>query len=119
MSVQGVKEIQKAFNSHKKRSAKGLLVGLYNAGLFLQRESQKIVPVKTTHLKTTARTRAHGTGFKVYVTVSYGANYAIFVHEMVEYRHKPGTQAKFLETPLREKRKRMAEIVAESAELWI
>ena len=119
MSVQGVIEIQKAFNSHKKRSAKGLLVGLYQGGLFLQRESQKEVPVDTGALRASARTRAHGTGFNVYVTVSYGQNYAIYVHENLEARHKPGKKAKFLEDPLRAKRKRIAEIIAEFAEIGV
>lgn len=35
------------------------------------------------------------------VIVGFTQNYAIYVHERTELRHKPGKQAKFLETPAR------------------
>lgn len=116
MSVQGVKAITKAFKAHEKAVFKGFRVGLLRAGLFLQRESQKLVPIDTGDLRRSADTREEidtkaGTHA---VTVSYGTNYALFVHENLEARHKPGRQAKFLEQPLREHRGRLAEIVAEA-----
>lgn len=36
------------------------------------------------------------------------APYAVFVHERTELRHRPPTQAKFLETPLQERSRGMA-----------
>ena len=115
-TVQGVREIQRAFKARRRATAKGLRRGLLKAGLFLQRESQKIVPIDTGNLRRSAFTREQGAGFDIVVTVGYTASYAIYVHERVELRHAPGKQAKFLEHPLREKRGRMAAIVVEEVE---
>ena len=114
MSVQGAKGIQRALEAHRKAVGRGMEKGLYLAGLFLQRESQKIVPVDKGPLRESADTRMEGEGLRANVIVSYGTDYAIYVHEMVENRHKPGKQAKFLEQPFREKRDRMREILVEA-----
>ncbi|MBU1067252.1 hypothetical protein KKE60_05665 [Patescibacteria group bacterium] len=110
MSVQGVKEIQRALQAHKRGAEKAFRRNLYRAGLFLQRESQKIVPIDKNILRASANTRPEGTGFDVEVVVSYGTDYALYVHENLEARHKPGRCAKFLEKPLREKRDRIKAI---------
>lgn len=47
------------------------------------------------------------------VTVGYTAAYAVFVHENLEAFHPIG-QAKFLETPMREKSQEMAKIVLDA-----
>lgn len=114
--VSGAKELQRAFKSVGLRHAKGLEIGLKRAGLFLQRESQKIVPIEFGVLRNSAFTRSEGSGFGTVVRVGYDASYAIYVHENLDASHKPGKQAKFLERPLREKRKQMADIIMESAE---
>lgn len=90
--------------------------GLKKAGLFLQRESQKIVPVDTSALKNSAFTRAEGKGFKTDVTVGYTQEYAVFVHENMDARHKPGKQAKFLEQPMNDKKDEMLGIIKDEAE---
>lgn len=119
MSVQGVKlknqvlHMRAAFKAKTKRTAKGFRAGLIQAGAFLQRESMKIVPIKTGDLRESADTQWEGSGFDTVVTVGYGTDYALYVHENLEARHKPGKEAKFLEKPLREKRDRMIEIIAE------
>lgn len=46
------------------------------------------------------------------VEVSYGAEYAKFVHEDLTARHAPPTAAKFLETPARQHRDQMARIIS-------
>ena len=113
-NVSGVKEIKASIKVLKKAGGKGIERGLKRAGLFLQRESQKIVPIETGTLKGSADTRSKGRGEKTEVTVGYyDTDYAIYVHENLEARHKPGKQAKFLEEPLRNKRERLREIVAE------
>lgn len=58
--------------------------GLKDAGLFLQRESQKIVPVQLGNLKNSAFTRRVEPG---HVVVGYTANYAVYVHENLEAAH--------------------------------
>ena len=82
------------------------------AGLYIQRESQKIVPIDTTNLKGTANTRnVGGAGPKTDIVVSYSTDYAVFVHEDMDARHKPGKRAKFLESVIREKKKEIFDIV--------
>jgi len=61
--------------------ADSILRGLTAAGLFLQRESQKIVPVQTGNLKNSAFTRHAGAGIHTDVIVGYTAAYAAYVHE--------------------------------------
>jgi hypothetical protein len=84
---------------------------LKQAGLFIQRESQKIVPVEFGLLKNSARTRSEGKGFDTAVIVSYGTSYAIYVHENLGARHKLGKSAKFLEIPIRTKQKEIIDII--------
>lgn len=64
-------------------------------------ESKRICPVDTGYLR--------GSGYvsdpvsmygAVRATIGYSAEYAPHVHENLEARHKPPTQAKFLETPI-------------------
>ena len=115
--------------------------GLKKGGLFLQRESQKIVPVQLGNLKNSAFTRSTGSGLSTDVTVGYTAEYATYVHEDLDKAHgfvfnikhqakiahaskKARTaagglffrgddqQAKFLETPARTKRTEMLAIIA-------
>lgn len=114
MSVQGIKGIEGALVARGRDYALGLEKGLKKAGLFLQRESQKVVPVDTGDLRNSANTRAEGSGAGTEVVVGYGTTYGLYVHEDLEARHKPGKQAKFLEEPLRKHRKRIVQIVAES-----
>lgn len=109
--IVNIADLRAAVAKHTATTSKGAHKGLILAGLFLQRESQKLVPVDTAVLKNTATTRAEGKGLKTQVIVGYGTNYAIYVHEDLEARHKPGKQAKFLEEPLRKHRQRLAEIV--------
>ncbi len=116
MSVQGMLEIKRAVAHHQDATAKGLRVGLYNAGLFLQRESQKYVPVEFGTLKASATTRMEGEGLDSAVIVGYGTDYAVYVHELVRNKHAPGKFAKFLSYPLIMKRDRIAEIVKEGIE---
>jgi hypothetical protein len=106
----------------QQRLAVGLQRGLKRAGLKLQRESQKLVPIETGALKASAYTRAFGAGFSTKVAVGYTAAYALPVHEAVAMKLKgqlrgapeghPGyrgrywdpqgkAQAKFLEQPAR------------------
>jgi len=118
-TVSGLKELKAGLLKRNKFHVEALRIGLFKAGLFLQRESQKIVPVETSNLKGSATTRAVGQGKKVEVLVGYGAAYAVFVHEDLEARHKPGKTAKFLERPLREKRSLIAAVAVAGAKGYL
>lgn len=86
--------------------------GMVAAGLFVQRESQMLVPVDTGALRGSAFTRKTNQGMTTMVQVGYTTSYAIFVHEMVENYHHVG-QAKFLEVVLKDSanRKEIFDIV--------
>ena len=53
-------------------------------------------------------------GFDTDVIVHYGAgaDYAVYVHEDMNARHKPGKTAKYLERPAREKKNEIFKIIA-------
>lgn len=117
--VEGLRAVIAALKKARKGHHAGMERGLKKAGLFLQRESQKIVPVDQNVLRPSAFTRPEperGGGANTSVVVGYTAYYAIYVHEDLNARHAPGTQAKFLETPFREKREEMRKIILENAE---
>ncbi len=110
-NVRGFNKVKAALRKVEKRHAKGMERGVVKAGLHLQRKSQIIVPVEFAVLKNSANTRKEGSGFDVEVVVSYGTEYAVFVHEDLEAEHKPGKQAKFLEQPARDEAGAMADII--------
>lgn len=85
--VLGIKALAKALRDRQKRHAKGFQIGLKKAGLFLQAESQKVVPVDTGNLRNSAFTRHQGSGFHTVVYVGYTADYGIYVHEDLEAKH--------------------------------
>jgi hypothetical protein len=114
-TITGVKEVLANIKQKDLHLAVRLQLGLKAAGLLLQRESQKLVPVDTGNLKVSAFTRSFGAGWSAKVTVGYTAAYAIYVHEAVGMKLKgqdrptkgkfwdpqDRAQAKFLEEPAR------------------
>jgi len=127
-AITGVKEVLAKMQAKSEALARGCERGLKKAGLMLQRESQRLVPVDYGVLKASAFTRSAGEGLKTEVTVGYTARYAIYVHELVEMRlqgedrpapHKGKYwdpqgrgQAKFLEEPARRLNSDMRRIIA-------
>lgn len=110
--VFGAEEIKNNLILAGKITEKGLAQNLKRAGLYLQRQSQKVVPVDQGNLKGSAGTKAEGTGWTTVVTVYYTAEYAIYVHERTDLKHQPGKIAKFLETPMRENKREILDIIA-------
>jgi len=99
-------------------TAAGVERGLKQGGLFLQRVSQKIVPIDKNVLRPSANTRnVGGKGFAADVVVSYSTEYAVYVHEDLQAKHKPGKQAKYLEEPARTKRGEIVKIIREEAKI--
>jgi len=87
-------------------------LGLKEAGLFLQRMSQKVVPIDKSILKNSAGTKVLGSSFFTDVVVYYTASYAVYVHERTDLKHKKGKQAKFLEGPAKIYKIRLLNIIA-------
>ena len=112
--VEGVQKVLMNLKKAHKGLGREAATGLKRAGLFLQRASQKIVPVDTGALKGSAFTRAEGSGWDIVVQVGYTQLYSIFVHENLEAKHKTGKEAKYLERPLRENRLQILKIVRTS-----
>ena len=112
VGVTGVTNILKNLKKAKLRSGKELERGLVKAGLFLQRESQLVVPVDDGPLKASAFTRKKGSHLNTEVIVGYTQNYAIYVHEDLDAQHNPGQTAKFLERPARENKDKLRDIIA-------
>lgn len=111
-SVKGVNRIIRNINLSKIVTKKSLDLGLNLGGLYLQRKSQRIVPVEDSVLKNSAFTRRKGEE----VFVGYTAEYALFVHEApMKLKGKPRSSGKgsywdpqgvatnkFLEGPVRD-----------------
>ncbi len=70
------------------------LRAMYQEGLALQTASMEETPVDTGRLRASAYTKAA----EDQITVGYGTDYALAVHERVDVPHKTG-KAKFLEDP--------------------
>jgi hypothetical protein len=81
--IQGVKEIVFNLGKQIRGNEQKLARALKKAGLFIQRESQKRVPVEFGVLKASAFTRAFQLGNRTDVVVGYTAPYALWVHEKV------------------------------------
>uniref|UniRef100_A0A6M3K492 Putative capsid protein n=1 Tax=viral metagenome TaxID=1070528 RepID=A0A6M3K492_9ZZZZ len=113
--IAGVNEILKNLKASEILVGKGVSRGLKKAGLFLQRESQKVVPIDTGTLKNSAYTRHVGEGIKTIVMIGYTTAYGIFVHENLKAQHKEGKQAKYLEDPMKKKRNEILAIIKHEA----
>ena len=79
-----IRNLKKAGDTLGRGTARGLKSG----GVFLERESRKIVPVQLGNLKASSFTRnIGGTGFRTDIIVGYTAEYAVYVHEDLEKAH--------------------------------
>ena len=97
IKVRGVSKLLRDMRRVERTTLKGLERRQKRAGLYIQRQSQKIVPWDTRTLQNSAATRTISFGTHSEVRIGYyGVYYAIFVHEDLNARHKPGRQAKFL-----------------------
>jgi len=84
IKITGMKGIISKLQKTKSKLNSSISRGLYKGGQYLQRESQKIVPVMTGNLRGTAFTRKISWD---HVTVGYTASYAAFVHENLNAAH--------------------------------
>ena len=114
MAVKNIKTLLRKLDALEKGYSKGLERGLLKAGLKLQREAQKLVPIDTGALKASARTELDKTSAKMNVTVMFTQYYAIWVHEDLTSYHPVG-QAKYLETPYRRLKKELIQLVIDEA----
>lgn len=109
--IDNIRAVKRALRKECKRRTDALARGIYRAGLFLQRQSQLIVPVDTGALRSSAYTRRMPIADPIIVVVGYTQSYAIYVHENLWSWHAVGTYAKYLEYPARVFRNEMRAIV--------
>jgi len=109
--VTGVNEVISNLKLFSKKYEAKFAAGMKVGGLYLQRKSQQIVPIDLGPLKESAFTRAIGHGFATDVIIGYTMAYAIYVHEDLQAKHNAGTEAKYLEKPMRENRLAILEII--------
>lgn len=106
-------KVTKKIRAMMKDKQKGFSRGLLKAGHYLQRQSQKVVPLDTGILRASAYTKKTGSGSTTEVTVGYTAPYALRVHELPQSSiRKKGRTNKYLERPARENRGKMNDIIA-------
>lgn len=134
MRLEGLQKVENELNRRLARVRNVSAQALVDVGLDLWRKSNQRAPVKTGDLRASAylsvngQQRASGdkpswaveAGGSMGATVvefGYGVPYALWVHELPEYKRPttPGTQPKFLETALTENADRYARYVKQRA----
>ena len=113
LQVRGLKESAGQLDQLIKMTMGVNRKSMTKAVLLIQRESQKLVPVDTGNLRSSSAVAVAGEGNKASGAITYGANYAVFVHERRENKHKPGKQAKFLQDAANRNRSRVVEVFEE------
>ena len=93
--IKGMRGILERKHKEDARIVQAWIRGLKKAGLLLQRESMKLVPVDHGVLRGSAFTRVTGSGSKTDVQVGYTASYAIYVHENLDAAHGKQFNAKY------------------------
>lgn len=97
------------FSRQLDRIEQGVAAGLYRTGVRILNRSQELVPVDTGRLKGSGRVlQPEVEGDRVTVTVGYGADYALIVHEI----HP--TKSKYLEQAAGEELREIGPTVAAS-----
>jgi len=85
--IEGVEQVLRNLTRSSAKIGDRIAPGLVKAGVFLQRESQAIVPVQMGVLRNSAFTRRFGAGLRTEVIVGYTVKYAALVHENPNAAH--------------------------------
>ena len=114
--ITGLEKVLKNLNKEIGKIKGRTKAGIWEAALAVRYRAQELTPVETGHLKGFVSTpppidspRGPGT------YIAFHAEYAVYVHE-IQARHKAG-QWKFLETALRELKKKVLDIIKRNAKI--
>ncbi len=102
MKVTGAKEVLAAIKKNSEWVRGSLAAAIYQEGTEIDRKSVRLVPVDTGRLRATHFVSLPFDKINPKVILGYGTNYAIYVHERSDLKHRAPTQYKFLEQPFRE-----------------
>lgn len=104
LKIEGGVDVIRALERQKSRYNRGFKRGLEAGCRYILGQSKRIVPVDTGFLKSSGSYRVSGYGFAAQGYVGYSAYYAVWVHENLTARHKPGKVAKYLEVIINSKK---------------
>lgn len=90
--------------------------GVRKAAEHLLAESRKLVPLDEGTLERSGTVTMVN---DLTAAVSYDTSYAVRQHEELTWRHLPGRQAKYLETPMNSERDVMARLMAVPLRRWL
>jgi hypothetical protein len=115
----GLNNILKNLNKEIRAIEGRTLTGVRKSAIFIQGESQEIVPQRFGVLINSAFTDSEMTNKGPVARVGYTAKYAPYVHEMPDSNHftKPGTMAKFLQRPISENHLNILKIIRDNAKI--
>lgn len=100
VDVRGTKLTMQALKNVAKRYPEATAKGLYEEGLEIMAEAQRRTPVDTGRLRASGRVSLPVRSSNPSITLSFGTDYGIYVHERTELRHPVG-EAKFLENAVK------------------
>lgn len=121
MKIEGVSELQEKLRQFGGIVAQSVGKGMYREGEAIMAKSKPITPIEFGPLRASGHVELPViTQDGASVELGYGgpsAPYAVYVHERTDLHHRPPTQAKFLEQPLKEAAEGMGERLAEFVSL--
>ena len=113
---EGLQQVKMHFETIRRRAPVAFREALIEALDIPFRESQRLVPVDKGDLKRSGKIDdSLGGGEVVIAEITYGNDqvpYAFWVHERLDLTHKPPTQAKFLEQPVKAFYPMMSSVIA-------
>lgn len=117
VTIKGRKTVLRNLNREIQSIENNTFKGMLAAGLFVEGESNEIVPHDKGGLIGSSFTSVGKLFGKIIARVGYTENYAAFVHEMPESNNfsKPGTGPKFLWKAVTRNTKKILEIIRSRA----
>lgn len=109
----GLTQLKARLSSAELRVMGPLAKALYGEARSIGTESVHLCPHDTGFLRSTFHVEPPKiSGLDVDVALGYGADYAVYVHEILDSHHNPPTQAKYLEKPIMDRAPVLARNIA-------
>jgi len=125
--IVGMPEVMKNLNAEIKAIKGRTMKGMYEAVAFIRTDMDKkepLIPIgRTGYLRKSWFTTALKTLRLIGLIMGFSANYAIFVHEMVDKSNKkinwsrPGSGAKFFQSAISRNKDEILKIIAKNAQI--
>src|SRR5512145_1685106 len=109
----GLEQMIKNTTQKQQQSRMGVLKGLNDSTLDLQRRSQAICPLDEGTLQASAYSKL-ATISKLFTETGYNTKYALRQHENMKFRHRNGRKAKYLSGPMLQRKNIYIQYIADS-----